>query len=105
LYKAYLICFGLGYLLALVPIATALIAAAVIRAAGRNSFPKLLSVSLKIANGIASLGAMLAWGSLIGPYLRTGGDSYRYSLAAGTLIGLSVMFLVLRELDGLRKNA
>ena len=79
--------------------------AAIVRSVERNSFPKSLSVSLTIANGIASLGAMLAWGSLIGPHLRAGGDSYRFSLAAGILLGLGVMFFVLRELDGLRNNA
>lgn len=53
--KNYLICCGLGYLGALVVSATALIQAAIIRAAERNLPPGYVTATLKIANGLCAL--------------------------------------------------
>ena len=104
MFKTYLICCGLGYLASLIVAATALIQAAIIRAAARNSLPQYLALAFKLANGLSTLGAFLAWGALVGPFLRSGGDTYRYPLAITLLVGLGVTFFAIRELDGLRQS-
>ena len=103
--KTYLICGGMGYLAALIVSATALIQAAIIRAAERNPLPQYLSAAFKYANGLVTLGAFLAWGALVGPFLRSGGDTYRFALVTGLIAGLAVAFFAIRELDALRKAA
>lgn len=103
MFKTYLICCGLGYLVVLPVAATALIHAAIVHVAERYSLPRLLTVILKCANGFVTFGALFAWGSLVGPFLRSGGDTYRIPCAAAGFIGLGVVLFGIRELDRLRK--
>ena len=102
--KIYLICCGLGYMAAQLVVATAFIQAAIMRAAERNRFPKYLRVAFKYANGLATLGAFLSWGELVGSFLRSCGDLCRFALVITLAFGMGVAFFAIRELDGLRKT-
>jgi hypothetical protein len=104
LFENYLICCGLGYLVALIACAVALIQASIIRFAKRNSLPKYLTTTLKVANGVSAMTAFFGLGTLAGQFLRSGGDLYRLIFASSAAIGLGIFFFAIRELDGLRQS-
>lgn len=82
--------------------ATVLIRTTIVRFVARHSLPKYASISLTVANGVGSLGALMAWAVVVGPFVRSGGEAYRFLLGTVMLIGLGIAFIAARELYGMQ---